>query len=126
MKTRNGFVSNSSSSSFICLGVNIESWETLYNKLGIDLPYYDKDEGISFYEDIEDHREFNKALKKLGLDIVYDGSDDIAYLGYSSGYFDELEEFELTLDNITKIKDKLISLGYSENNIKIIGKTIYS
>jgi hypothetical protein len=124
MKTRNGFVSNSSSSSFVCMGISLstdtEAWVELYNKLGVTLPDYEDDD-FEPYEDFEYNKEFVEACKKLGLDIQIDHECDTMYFGYSSGYLDDYESFEVSYDKMEEVKDKLVKLGYDPKKL-VFGK----
>ncbi len=89
MKIRNGFVSNSSSSSFLIIGV--------------------KSEGILSEEELENFYENDEVPKRFeGLEILDD--DDEAYIGKI--IFDEsddgggLPNGDISIEDIEKIKNK--------------------
>lgn len=61
MKTRNGFVSNSSSSSFVCIGAEVKDWSELYKKLDLALPNFNAD-NFDYREEIESNSEDRKSV----------------------------------------------------------------
>lgn len=125
MKTRNGFVSNSSSSSFVCIGAEVKDWSDLYKKLDLAMPDLDEDD-FDYYEEIESNTELQKILEGLGLEIEYDRDRGIGYLGFTSGRFGDCDscEFELSFEAMNKVRDSLLKLGFKDKDIKFIGTTI--
>ena len=125
MKTKNGFVSNSSSSSFVCIGAEVKDWSELYKKLNLTLPNFNAD-NFDYREKIESNSELQKILEDLGLEVEYDWDRCISYLGFTFGRFDDCDpcEFEFSFEAMNKVWDSFLKLGFNDKDIKFIGTTI--
>lgn len=84
MKIRNGFVSNSSSSSFLIYGIQMEESELLEN---LSLKQTDNEEDA--YEDI--YEVLDEAFRKTGMVYVCPEGFDYWYIGRS---WDEVKDNE--------------------------------
>ena len=105
MKTRNGFVSNSSTSSFIIVGTRMEKDEFL-NYIGIE-----NTEEVNIY-DIINENDFDG-------DAVFDDDECIyfgEYIHGSESFRDcpsfEIKEFSQKIKNKTPVLEKLEKAGY--------------
>lgn len=110
MKIRSGFVSNSSSSSFIVVGTRIGSNKSLDTFIKRMFPEY-KTGSIEFDE-------------KLREDL-YAGKYDVSIIGDREALgiaeaIDEDSNNEIDFNWITESKQKLLALGFLENEIKLI------
>lgn len=122
MKTRNGFVSNSSSSSFILDTHDTEKIINVLNKL--------KDKNIQFtvslfcgqYGDTDDNLQCQKLLSEEGIEFDLDGDGNV-YLDDSDSIESLLEEIEenddpdwiVSEDSIQFLKTKLEEMKKNEN-----------
>lgn len=76
MKIRNGFVSNSSSSSFILAGVKLQSFSEFKKFVNPQTP----EEEEELQERYENH-EFDHDTKYHGMIMEFDAEDDAFYVG---------------------------------------------
>lgn len=115
MKVRSGFVSNSSSSSFIITGENISKAKNLINNIGY-YDYYELD-GKLYTSFIGDCSEWYGEFSELSDDSI-EGShgcpyneDDFKELegdrGFESVY---IQKDIIITSNLTKLKNELLSL----------------
>ena len=105
MKIRNGFVSNSSTSSFCIYGISIENgsedMNVLLKKYGL-LTEEEDESGDNFYEKLDD---LTERLEKEGLE-VHQYPDAGTYIGRSwSGVKDNETGKEFKKDVETKLKE---------------------
>ena len=106
-KIRSGFVSNSSSSSFIIAGIKVDDRDLILNMIKEKYPVYsdykyadeDYDNWDDYAEDIS-FSELAEILDSEDLDVQSDYENDVAYIGkniLSFGY-----EAQCSLDSIRK------------------------
>lgn len=119
MKIRSGFVSNSSTSSFVVIGVKIPKISEAHIKL------IAKEYGINFNKEDDDYVLYEGLDEKFGI-TVHDSdhdSEDKPILGYrlASSDCDCFENVDISFEKLKKSGDDLIKeLGPF---FKIIGKT---
>ena len=115
MKTRTGFVSNSSSSSFIIIGANMT--DEIQEKLKLRLQVTTDDTQWIYDKERE--------LKELGLEALYiEGTDAdyvighvIADIGDEDGY---IPEQSMSINDIKEISDKLKEVLGKDVEIKLM------
>jgi len=107
MKVRNGFVSNSSSSSFVLIGTTIPEFNT---------KEFVKDEFREAF--IEDRTEFCE-----NNNLYYTCDEDAEYVGYE---LDSLDYDKTINENINSVHEKLSKyFNVKKSNIDIIGGATY-
>jgi len=107
MKIRNGFVSNSSSSSFILIGVKIMNNKNIIKEL---CQKYFNNETILSYGNPEDlnfdwYELFFENNDKFNFDIIY--TDNILYLGEKLFDGDELSDGIIKINDIVSCTEKM-------------------
>jgi len=122
MKIRNGFVSNSSTSSFCIFGVEIEDSDipSVLDNLGIK---YEKDEDGMFDFESEDWCEH---LESIEIPYIHDYENETTYFGFG---IEDMEDDETKKQFQDRVKTKLIErLGpeLGNNNPSWILETVAS
>jgi len=117
MKIRNGFVSNSSTSSFLLYGIQldeneIQSFIKKYANVNFekDKAKYLKDD---FQEGCFSYEKYNKKIKETGLQIInhigYEEPENIEiygiYLGIDLGEIENIKN--IPLDNLIAVREEL-------------------
>ncbi len=112
MKIRNGFVSNSSSSSFLIYGLNgtfsftEEASKILYPKYKDDEQSYEE-----FMEEINEVVDYYEAIDTLVEELNLDTDLEYHHVDYSGGYFgiswDNVQDTETGLQFKTRVKQNL-------------------
>lgn len=134
MKIRNGFVSNSSSSSFCIYGAMIEPSDLDYIKNFIDLENVDSTDKFRYEQFLKDENNehgsgdrwvllevFCNYIKTHNLDFVYDSEGEVIYIGrhpYSIGDDETGKQFKRSLDFLYKIIPGNYSIDYHEGEIQ--------
>jgi hypothetical protein len=112
MKIRNGFVSNSSSSSFVLIGLQVSS-----------------DEVEKAYPTTEDDDSSDQLYQDEAFDSIYDDYSEVYYVGKLIADSDDI--FEVPLDELTKDEDKKVEAALKKFNkdqkqVKLYGGTVSS
>ena len=111
MKIRSGYVSNSSSSSFICLGVDITHNENLKTKFVDEDEYELNKDGDRLLPDHTGYHVYN-SQQVLGWELGSGSSDDGSF-DCEEVYMEELAKYSDALEKITGIKPKLMGGIYA-------------
>ena len=114
MKIRQGFVSNSSSSSFCILGKSFDIRE-LYKHFNID------EEKYEFLSDAEEALE--SIINKLGFTIETNYENDCCYIGVNARNLDENKTIKQQREEILK-KFKDAGFNLKLDDIKFMIETI--
>lgn len=114
MKIRQGFVSNSSSSSFCILGQSFDTHE-LYEKFNIDEDDYE------FESDAEEALE--NIIDKLGFCMETDYENDCCYIGIGAESLDENKTIKQQKEEILK-KFNDAGFNFRLEDIKFMIETI--
>ena len=131
MKIRNGFVSNSSTSSFIIYGVKLSEKEIqkLVTKHVGEIDFNSlKEEGIESGEYFS-YETYHKKLKKLGVDIknpiCYEEPEEIEsygiYIGKSLGEMGSISD--IPLEELINMRNKLKEL-FPSKKAKFYGEIV--
>lgn len=123
MKVRVGFVSNSSSQSFVMLGVDVskigeeELKKALAAKLNFQLPEWADDlEEVSLYDIVDDSDIYDEADEGRYFGIRLASVDD-SYMDTFAFSLEKLKEYEVQL------RELFASIGYPDAEIKLVGGT---
>ncbi len=126
MKVRNGFVSNSSSSSFCIFGAiaTEEIWEHIKHLAPSDLEQKVKDE---MYGDPADYSDYlfvwSNEYKDCPFDYVRDGENDVrGYIGAGNEY--DPDDFNTRQIEFSRAAQICATLGLSVENTKIFYGTV--
>lgn len=122
MKVRVGFVSNSSSQSFVMLGIDVsktgeELKKALVKKFDYQLPEWANDlEEVSLYDIVETTDEYDVADEGKYFGIRLASVDD-SYMDTFSFSLEKLKEYE------AQLKELFASINYPDVEIKLVGGT---
>lgn len=112
MKIRSGFVSNSSSSSFVCVGVDISDKPELKEKFVDEDNYSLSTKGECHLPKNTDFYYYEGCGEILGWELGRGSSDDGSF-GCEDVDFDELKEYVDKLEKATGIKPRLMGGTYA-------------
>ena len=125
MKGRSGFVSNSSSSSFVVYGTAFDSDEflDLIQSSGILDGKYSKEEIESAKEDGDTYEILEEAADKAGLEVQSDYENGTTYIGVSPFKIKDNETGEQFKARVTESIEKLVG---KKVKLEQISETIYN
>ena len=112
MKTRIGYVSNSSSSSFVCLGIDVSENEELQKKFVNKYEYELSKEARQLLPKHTEFGSFSECGQVIGW-ILGNGSSDDGSFECEAVEMEELVEYSKALEAATGIKPKLMGGTYS-------------
>lgn len=114
MKTRNGFVSNSSSSSFVIVGYKLEMPKNNSEKLEMLKKLY-PERNLTEDNIIDDI--FHESMEQYSnFDILYDGEGGYLYVGNLVEYTDQADNLENKSVNISEC---LVKCEKSKNVLNV-------
>lgn len=125
MKGRSGFVSNSSSSSFVVYGTSFDSDEfmELIQNSGILEGKYTKEEIEAAREDGDTYEILEETADKVGLEVHNDYDSGTVYVGISP--FD-IKDDETGEQFKARIKESIEKLVGQEIKLEPISETFYN
>ena len=112
MKIRNGFVSNSSSSSFVCIGIDISDESELRSKFIDEDNYELSEEGKKLLPNHTEYNYYEGSGQVIGW-VLGSGSSDDGSFECESVDLDELKKYADELEKVTGIKPKLMGGTYA-------------
>lgn len=138
MKYRNGFVSNSSSSSFIAKGIILDDdkidEKDIMDKFGFDYKQYLEDYGNDIHNIFVEEflwGELDKGkifVKTSSEDGIPDGTFAVGEYLFRGDDYCDMTDFVIDKENICDISPELEEViskfGYTKDNIKFFGGTM--
>lgn len=112
MKIRTGFVSNSSSSSFVCLGIDVSEYSELKKRFVDDDDYQLSDEGEKVLPKNTTYNYYEGCGEILGWTLGSGSSDDGSF-GCKDVEMEDLVKYASLFEKVTGIKPKLMGGTYA-------------